>query len=177
MSNLVEIRQDLELEDVSRRASISEDFSSKIGASINFINRRQFDTIDFKISGPYNLVATLPNVQVDGLVTFPFAFEVYEAIIYTNNVAATGGTTELDLKWKPESSGSYASIFSTTPKFTNAAAVGAICRSLGSAVTGFTKPVLSKTLFDAYDLIRLDILQTVTGPQQGCGLKLFWRPR
>ncbi len=175
MAQITEERILIQQEETKFRAAVSESTLSRVGATTNFINLRQFDTIDFKVNGRYNR-GPIPNLQFDGIVSFPFPFEVVYAMIYTGPTVATGGITELDLKWKPYASGAYASIFSTTPKFDqNAAASDAIYN--GSTKTGFVAPVLSKTQFDAWDLIRFDILSSVAGPQEGCGLKLFWRPR
>lgn len=175
MANITPERILIQQEETKFRAAVSESTLSRVGATSNFINLYQLDTVDFKANGAYNL-GPLPNNQFDGIVTFPFAFEVLYAAIFTGPTTASGGTTELDIKWKPYSSGSYASIFSTTPKFTSAAAASDAVYN-GSSKTGFVAPVLSKTQFDAWDLLRFDIVTAVTGTQKGCGLKLFWRPR
>lgn len=175
MADIVDEKVQIQQEETAPQAACSEGMFTRVGGAINFINNRQFDTIDFKINGPYNL-SDMPQLQFDGLVTFPFAFEVVYASIYTGPVAASGGTTQLDVKWKPRGSGSYATIFGTKPAFTNAAGVSDLC-SNGQSLTGFTAPTLVKTNFDAWDLLKLDILSAVTGDQEGCGLKLFWRPR
>lgn len=165
----------IQQEETKFRAAVAESVLSRVGATTNFINLYQLDTIDFKVNGPYNL-GTFPNNQFDGIITFPFNFEVLYAAIYTGSLTASSGTTELDVKWKPYSSGAYASIFSTTPKFTSAAAASDLVYN-GSVKTGFTAPVLSKTSFDAWDLLRFDLISGVVGNQDGCGIKLFWRPR
>ena len=175
MSNITPERILIQQEETKFRAAVSESTLSRVGATSNFINLYQLDTIDFKVNGPYN-VSVLPNIQFDGLVSFPFKFEVLYAAIYTGPTTASSGTTELDIKWKPYASGAYASIYSTTPKFNATAAASDLVYN-GSSKTGFTVPVLSKTQFDAWDLLRFDILQGVVGNQEGCGLKLFWRPR
>jgi len=174
MADVSEERVLIQAEEVSYKSAVSEATLYRVAATNNFIAKRQLDTIDFKANGPYNR-GPFPNIQFDGIVSFPFAFEIVYAMIYTGPTTASGGTTELDIKWKPYSSGGYASIFSTTPKFTaSAAASDAVFN--GSSKTGFTAPTLNKTTFAAWDLLRFDLLQGVSGTQEGCGLKLFWRP-
>jgi hypothetical protein len=173
--DITPLKKMIQVEETQYAAAVSSSVAQRIGSSINFINSYQLDTIDFKVNGPYNL-GPLPNLQFDGIVTFPFAFEIVNAFIYTGPTVASGGTTELDIKWKPYASGSYSSIFTTTPKFNSSAAASDGIHD-GSTKTGFTAPVLSTTQFAAWDLLKLDILQAVTGTQAGCGIKLFWRPR
>lgn len=175
MANIAAERIFIQQEETKFRAAVSESTLSRVGATTNFINERQLDTIDFKINGPYHLGPT-PNLQFDGIISFPFNFEIVFAVIYTGSIVASGGTTELDIKWKPYASGSYASIFSTTPKFDSSAGASETVYN-GDTKTGFTPPVLSKTTFDAKDQLKLDIITAVTGNQDGCGLKIFWRPR
>ena len=175
MADIIPERILIQQEETKFRAAVAESTLSRVGATTNFINEFQLDTIDFKVNGPYNR-GSMPKLQFDGLVTFPFNFEILYAAIFTGSSVASGGTTELDVKWKPYASGAYASIFSTTPKFNSSAAASDSVYN-GSSKTGFTPAVFSKTTFDAWDMLKFDILQAVSGDQSGCGLKLFWRPR
>lgn len=147
---------------------------SRVGATANFINLYQANMREFMINGPYGTIAT-PNLGVDGIVKFPFNWELIDIYIYSGEITSGSGTTEIDIKWKPFASGSYASIFSTTPKFTSSAAVFETC-GLGQTKTGFTAPVLSRTNFDANDQLRIDLMSAInTGV--GCGIGITFRPR
>lgn len=164
----------IQQEETKFRAAVSESTLSRVGATTNFINTYQANLREFMINGPYGSIAT-PNLCVDGIVRFPFNWELVDLYIYAGEITAGSGTTELDVKWKPFSSGSYASIFSTTPKFTNTAAAFETC-GIGQTKTGFTAPVLSKTQFDANDQLRIDLAQAISGAV-GTGIGLIFRPR
>jgi len=165
----------IQQESTAPQAAVSEDTMTKIGANNNFINLYQLPIYDFKANGAYNTL-TLPALGFDGLMSFPFAWEIAALAIANGGLNGVSGTTELDLKWRAyNNTGSYTSIFSTTPKFTPSSTAYDLCFN-GDSKTGFTAPVLSKTTFAAKDKVRLDILQTVTGEADFAGIKIFWRP-
>lgn len=174
MADITEERKNIQVEETKPQAALSESLMTRLGAAINFVNKRQLTQHDFNLLGCYNIVE-VPNNGIDGFITYPFAFEIYDIQVMSGDDNGTSGTTELDLKWAADGSTSFASIFSTTPKFTSAAAAFSSIRP-GQTVTGWTAPVLSKTTFAAYDKIRLDLLQAVAGDPQHCYVKLFIRP-
>ena len=174
--DIVAERSIIQQEETAPQAATSESTMTRLGANQNFINLYQLDQVDFKLNGPYNIV-TPPQVHLDGIITFPFNFEIVAIAISNGTNNGDSGTTELDVKWQPyDNSTPYASIFTTTPKFTPAAAAQDLCFD-GDTKTGFTAPVLSKTLFDAKDKLRVDLLQAISGVVDGAGIKIFWRPR
>jgi len=174
MADIVSERILIQQEETKFRAAVSESTLSRVGATTNFINNYQANMREFMINGPYGKIAT-PNLGVDGIVKFPFNWQLVDIYIYSGETVAGTGTTELDIKWKPFASGSYATIFSTKPKFINTAAAFETCGLLQTK-TGFTAPVLSKTNFDAHDQLRIDIIQALT-LGVGCGIGITFRPR
>lgn len=174
MTAITESRAIIQIEETRAQAAVSESTMTRMGAMNNFLALREFTQHDFNINGVYNLV-TLPCIALDGFVTYPFAFEIFDVIIYSGSGIGSSGTTELDLKWKPENSGVFASIFTTTPKFNSGAAASSSAR-LGNAQTGFTSPILSKSTFAAYDTLRFDLLSAMVGDVDGAYLKIFIRP-
>ena len=173
MSNLVEERSDLEIEDCQYRAAVSENFAFKLGASVNFINRRQVDQHRANANGAYNVVSS--DTNVDGLISFPYPFEIVELQIWSGSVVPTTGQIEFDIQWRTQNTGSYASICSTKPKFDSTAIVLGSC-GIGQTATGFTAPVLTKTQFAANDQIIVNYTTNATGPVNGAGIIIFHRP-
>lgn len=161
----------IQQEETAYRASVSEATLTRVGATANFINLYQANMREFMINGEYSgLLFT-----VDGIVRFPFNWELIDCYIYSGISTGTSGTTTLDIKWKPFSSGSYSSIFSVLPAFNAGSSGGQTCGQ-GQSVSGFTAPVLSKTQFDAYDQLRLDLINSVVGGIS-CGIGITFRPR
>jgi hypothetical protein len=179
MAAITEQRNIIQQEETKFQAAVSEGTMSRMGASVNFINVRQMDQHNFNINGNYGGFVALATVG-DGFMTYPYPFEIVQVSIFSGPVVGTGGATELDIKWKPETGGAYASIFSTTPKFgltgSGLPAVLQSARNDGPAVTSFTLPVLSKTQFAANDILICQLVAAMSGNPNGASLKLFVRP-
>lgn len=179
MSNLAESRQDLELEDVAYRASVSEAVANKIGTSINFINRRQCDQHAWHLNGDYTLGAG--SVGTDGIFVFLFDAEII-GFSYYNQETGASGTTEVDVHWLSGGDTDEGSIFSTLPSVDSTAANGTytlydqLNTNTISNPTGHTLAVLSKTDFVSGDALRLD-LDTVMSGANGFQLIIHYRPR
>lgn len=164
----------IQQEETRFRAAVAESLMSRVAATANHIALYQANVREFSINGPYGS-GVVPQFGVDCIMRFPFAWELIDAYIWAGDVVDGTGSTELDIKWKPFSGGSYQSIFSTTPKFDTNAVEFFTC-GVGQANGGFIAPVLSKTLFDPYDQLRLDILQAISNGE-GCGIGIVFRPR
>lgn len=177
MADLVEERKNIQIEETKFRAALAQSLFSRLGAAINFINKRHDYQHDWHLNGPYNIIPA-PQLKIDGIITYPHNFSITDVMLIIGSLnSGTSGVTEVDIKWKPENSGAWQSIFSTTPKFTYQAAADATIR-VGQTVANMTAPVLSKTNFDAYDQLKLDVLQQVVGDNiEGLFFKLFLRPR
>ena len=141
MADITEVRNMIQQEETAPQAAVSESTMSRVGAGINFVNKRHYYNHDFNLNGFYAVVPVQNGI--DGFLTYPFAFEILDIVLKTGDSAGASGTTELDLKWKPLLSGSYASIFSTTPKYTPSAGAHATWK-IGSSVTGTTAPYTSE---------------------------------
>lgn len=173
MADITAERKMIQQEETKPQAAVTESVLSRVGGGINFINTRHYYIKEYNVCSYYN--AFVPNYSLDGGFTYPWAFEIVDIIVRVGDVIGTSGLTEIDLKWKPETTGSYQSIFTTTPKWDNTAVADSFVR-LGVSRTGFTTPVLDKTQFDAWDSIKLDLLQALTGEVDSFFVTIFTRP-
>lgn len=174
MTDLASVRKMIQLEESQFRFGVSESFAQKIGKSINFINERQHSEKQFFANGRFARVAD-PKLGVDGLVFVQFDIEIIKVYAF-QMVAGSSGTTELDIKYATASGGSFASIFSTTPKFQN----GSVDNSWiadGGTLANAVAPVLSSTDIDAGSALRFDIITSQGGNPENCGIVLHYRPR
>jgi hypothetical protein len=174
MANIPPARSFVDENDTKYKAAVSEATLYKVGATNNFIIERQNNSREFVINGAYGVIGT-PNLGVDGIIRYAYDWELVDIYIFNGETNVGGGSTSLDVKWKPFSSGSYASIFSSIPFFTSASASFETC-GIGQSKTGFSAPVLQKTQFNAYDQLRIDILSALSGGIS-CGIGITWRAR
>lgn len=175
MSDLTEERKNIQIEETRFKAALAQSLFSRLGAAINFINKRHYYQHDWNLNGPYNAVPA-PQLAVDGFITYNFPFTIHDVQMWTGSVNGSSGITQFDIKWRPENSGSWVSIFTTMPAFNYTAPAFTSVR-VGQSVAQFDTPVLNKTDFDAYDQLRLDVIQQVGGLPEGAFLKLWMRPR
>jgi hypothetical protein len=173
MADLVPERKMIQVEETKPQAAVTESVMSRVGQGINFINTKHYYVKEYCINGPYNII--VPNFSVDGFFTYPWSFQITDIIIKLGDVVGSSGLSEIDLKWKPEASGTWQSIFTTTPKWSSLADPDSSIR-LGVSRTGWTTPVLSKTNFNAYDQLKLDVLQALDAPNNGVFINIFTRP-
>lgn len=173
MADIVSERKMIQQEETKPQAAVTESVLSRVGSGINFINTRHYYIKEYCVNGRYNII--MPNLSIDGFFSYPWAFEITDLIVKLGESTGVSGISEIDLKWKPETSGTWQSIFSTTPQWSAAAPADSSVR-LGVSRTGWTTPVLSKTQFDPYDLIKLDLLQGLTGDVNSFFATIFTRP-
>jgi len=176
-------RYNIKVEETRYKAGVTEATAQKIAGSINHINEYQVQFFEFGFtfaiansgSPTYNLFTT-PKV-ISGVEPFKRASEVV-GIQLVHNTSGSSGTTELDIKWASSNSGTFNTIFSTTPKVTSAAASNSQFDTFGVATTpaGCTVPVLSKTTFAAGDVLRCECLSLQAGTPNGFGMKIYFRP-
>jgi hypothetical protein len=143
----------------------------------NLNSMRQYDTKSFFLNGLYRL--GLGQSGVDGLYVVPFPLELIGLSMF-NMKAGSSGDTTLDIHWL-NSGGDQGSIFSTRPKISfNAGNEAYLARNLISGNdktgTGLTLPVFSKTEFDEFDAMRIDIDDAQIGGENS-GIILWYRPR
>ena len=177
MSDLSPERKQIQVEETRFRYAVSESMIQRIGKAINFINLRQHNTKQFFINGPYR-ISNPPVTGVDGLIGVEFDIEIIDVFMF-NLVAGSSGTTELDIKYATTPSGTFTSIFSTTPKIQHTAGnnVWVFGNSSFTAPIGTTKPVLSTTNLDKFWVLRCDMLQKQDGDPENCGISIYYRPR
>jgi hypothetical protein len=182
MTNIVGARKNIQEEEVRYKSSVSEAVGFKLGASINFINERQYDTKAFYLNGPY-WTRGAPQYAVDGAICILFDCEIVGCAMF-NMIAGTSGTTTLDIRRYTASNtpSGGASIFSTKPSISyNAGNYAFVFKRFSDNQTlenpsWTTLPVLSTTNLDAGDMLVADLLTTQNGAEN-CGVILFVRPR
>ena len=184
-TDITPARRNVRIEETKYKAGVSESTFQAIGGAINFINYYQtmnfefgFLKLDANSGTPSYSGVTTPFLDFGSGECFPYNAEIIK-VTCRHGAAGSGGTSEIDLKWQPvNSAAAYATIFSTTPKVTSAAASGVDFDTLGTNTTpaGCTAPVLSKTIFDAGDKIKCDILSSMTGNPNMFLVRIYFRP-
>lgn len=129
-------------------------------------------TFDMKLNGAYG--GTAAYTGIDGLWIAPSNCQITNVFLY-QEIGGTAGTTDLDLKIKPFASGSFTSIFSTTPKVDSTASDDEWC-GVGDSNTGFTAPILTSLPFAVAEksAIRMDLIGSQTGSAAGVGLLIVY---
>lgn len=183
MADVTPLRQNIDQNEVQYKAGVSEATGTKIAGSINFINDYQYKHFEFGFikaisssGNPTYNVFTAPLVISD-LEQFPSDSEIV-GITFQHSTSGSSGTTELDIEWATENDSTFASIFSTTPKVTSAAASNVQFDTFGNATTpaGCTVAVLSKTTFDAGDVLRCKAVTIQAGTPNGFLMRVYYRP-
>lgn len=182
MADVTPARANIQTEEVQYRSSVSEYTWQKIGGSINHINTYQNNFFEFGFllgissSGTpsYNQGFTVP-ITISAPEPIIDNMEIYKVSL-SHVTSGSSGTTELDIEWAASGSGTWASIFSTTPKVASTAASNTTWVTGESAPTGVTTPVLSKTTFALGDRLRCRALSLQAGQPNGFILRIFYRP-
>jgi hypothetical protein len=178
MSAIPGVRSTIQQEETASGAALSESTLTRLGAAVNFINDKQYNEFLFGALGPYGdgLAPYVPVAGFGGSEGFLFASEIVD-IIFTSRLAGVFGTNNFDIKWAAAGSGTWATIFSTTPKATAFATTDAEWKlsDLTSVPSGITNGVLSKTTFAAGDRLRLEVLSVSTGANDFL-LRMLHRP-
>lgn len=181
MSDVTERRINIQSEEVKYRAAVSEATMTRVGAAVNFVNKRQYDTKQFYLNGKY-FGKGAPQISVDGSHIMLFDMEIVGVAMF-NLVTGTSGTTSLDIIRRTASGGSGTSIFSTLPAISYSAGNNAWVQrrlvpsdSILENPSGTTAPVLSTINLDAGDMITCNLQSVQTGAEN-CGIILYLRPR
>lgn len=185
MSDLARLRQNIQLEETRYGAGVSEYTLQKVGGAINFINDRQVMQFHFGIAiatvnlntPTYSFLST-PFTNFGGPETFPYDSEIVGVSVY-HKTPGSSGTSEIDIEWAAANSGTFASIFSTTPKVASTAGGEDYFDTFANSTTptGCTLPVLSKTNFDAGDKLRCTIESVMAGNPNGFLVTIYFKPR
>lgn len=177
MTNLVEQRADIQLEETQFEAGVSEGTWTKLGKSVNFINRRHFERHSWNLNGSYFVAL---GSGKDGLFVLPFDMEI-TGLSMSNVVNGSSGTTTIDIHWFDAPASDQGTIFSVKPSISSSAGNNAfLARNLvdgnTQTGTGLTLPTFSKTQFNQFDALRLD-LDTAMNDAQDLNVTIFFRPR
>jgi hypothetical protein len=181
MADAPERRINLQTEEVASRAGVSEATATRIAQSVNFVNKRQYDSRGFFLNGPY--ASQGAQAGVDGAWAVLFDVDIVGVMMF-NLVAGTSGTTRLDIRrfTAPNTPSNGATIFTTRPAITTAAGSNAyLFRDVLNSETiiggsGLTQPVMSITELNRGDMLTLNLDNAQVGGQN-CGVILYYRPR
>lgn len=162
MADITPGRNNIQVEEASYKAAVSEAVGSKIGGAINFINNYQNKQFFMGATGSYSALTT-PFTDIGTQEVFERASEIVNVFIRFGD-SGISGTSEFDIEWAADNSGTWASIFSTTPKITSSATDNGVfdANAVSTLPTNCTAPVLSKTTFAAGDKIRCNITSAST---------------
>lgn len=163
MADVTSLRRNIQTAEVAYKAAVSESTWNKIGGAINFINNYINKQYELGCAGPYSTL-TVPYTDIGTQEVFERASQITQIFI-TYGESGSSGTSEFDIQWAADNSGTWASIFSTTPKVLNTATndnvfdMSTVC----TLPSGCTRPVLSKTTFAAGDKLRCNIVSSTVG--------------
>lgn len=183
MADLADERINIQQDEVKYRAAVSEVLLTRVGSAINFINNKQYKHFEFGFLKAVGTAANptyakfSPPLVISDFEAFPTNSEIV-GIEVEHDVTGSSGTSELDIEWSTQNSGTWSTIFSTTPKVASTAPNDAQFDTFGNASTptGCTVPVLSKSTFNAGDRIRCKCLSLMAGTPNGFKLTIFYRP-
>jgi len=150
-----------------------------MGESINFINRRQYDTHVFNLNGPYALGTNIKGI--DGIFPILFDMEIVGLSIY-NRIAGVSGNSEIELEWLSGSGVVEGTIFSTNPSLNFSSGndsyliYNAIDNVNVELPSGAVAPVFSKLQFDAGDALRFELLNSQQSGED-LSISIHFRPR
>jgi len=179
MSNLPEARNDIELQEVAFRASVSQATFTKFGQAVNFINRRQYDSHPWNFNGRY----ALGQGVLGSDAFFPCLFDMeILGVSFFNRKAGTSGTLEFEIERYTDANTSAGSIFSTTPKIDSTAVdfTYGVYDKLNNATvktaTGVIIPVITTVDLDAGDMLVCKLQDTMSDAED-CSIIIHYRPR
>ena len=179
MSILIEARKDIELESVSYRSSVAESTFQTMGASINFVNRRQYDSHQFNYNGLTRLF--VGSEAADGVFICQFDMEVTAVSAFLRR-GGSSSSIRFDIRriTGPETTGT--SIFSTEPEIdstggnNNYFIEDFLNNNTVAQGTGITLPVASVTDLDAGDVLQCVIEQAMPDAEDFM-VVVHFRPR
>lgn len=156
-------------------AAIADGVSTVASGSTLGVRNTMF-THSFELNGNYGNL-TIPTLQIDGLRFFNFNATIVNAWAWIRG-AGSSGTTAVDIKYASAPGGSFASIFSTTPKFASTAGASAYTDSAGVVTpgTGVTAGVLSTTSVAAGGALKMDLTGTMVNPDS-VGVTIIFKQR
>lgn len=182
MSDIAPQRIIIQQEETKYRAAVSEATLSRVGATTNFINMKQYDSRGFFLNGPYGNGAG--STGVDGAWGILFDIEIVGIMMFNLVTGGVPGTwTQLDIRRFTATNTGNTSIFSTKPRLSGSTPNNAYLfldllnsTTLEDPGLGATLPVMATTQLNAGDMLTMNLDTAMTGGQN-CGILLYYRPR
>lgn len=180
MTDITEQRINIQAEETDYRSAVSEGTMTRVGAALNFVNKRQYDTHAFHLNGLYRKGVSV--IGSDGIFPILFDMEIV-GITMWNRVNGTSGNTTLDVQWLSAPGVNEGTIFTTKPSFDNNVGDNAyMIKNMATSTViiepalGATDPILSKSQFDAGDALLL-VIDSAMPDAEDCSLLIHFRPR
>jgi hypothetical protein len=178
MADIADERSNIDENLAKFNSALSESFFFLLGASINFINKKQYDTHSFFLNGVYSPGAG--SVNIDGFHVFQFDAEIV-GISFGNAVLGTSGTTTMDIHKITNGGTDAGSIFGTKPSIISTAgndsyAAESYETATSLAPTGYTLPTVPNREFNQFDGLRFD-LDSAMGEAENLFINIHFRPR
>lgn len=175
--DILEQRFNIQEEETDFESGVSEGAMTRMGAAVNFINKRQTDIKEFKLNGNYRVATDIGFY--DGAACFFGKSKIVALYIY-NGFQGLSGITEFDLCWIDQSGVDQGSIFSTKPTIDYTAVNNSIGFENYITTTlvepvGVDMGVISKTEFLEGESVYLKLTDAMVGARN-CGLTFFYIP-
>ena len=183
MAEVTPAKQNIQQEEVDFKSAVSEQLLTKIAASINFINNKQFCTFKFDFMGPFKPLSG----GEDGRLVFPFDAEIC-CLATSLRETGTDSVTTIDLHKINTSGVDQGSIFQSFHTYN--------IPSLATNEKGFFRNYIDGTsvfpagtfggtrgdmpdanrLFSAGESLRVDVVSSADGAKD-LSVTVFYRPR
>ena len=186
MAEVTPSKQNIQQEEVNFKSAVSEQLSSKISASINFINNKQFCTFKFDFLGPFEPLGL--GGGEDGRLVFPFDAEIC-CLATSLRETGSSGATVIDLHKINTSGADQGSIFQSFHTYSIPGGFGGNEKGFfrnyidGTSVfptgsTGGTRGDMpdANRLFSAGEVLRVDVSSAADGARD-LSVTVFYRPR
>ena len=185
MSELLPVKENMEVEEMQAEAAASEGTMSKVGKNINFMNTFYAGPRQFKANGFYN-DGNIPDTKIDGPVSLEADAEIFLLSAW-NFTAGVSGTTEFDIICHPANGDPSYSIFTTTPKIPSSADHSPFASMIQRVIDGVTETLFQSTgttlavfitpnEFKRGDRFTMSLLDKQVSAID-CGIEISFRPR
>lgn len=177
MSDIPPVKQTIQIESSQTRDPVGESLVQALGGDVNILLLSETYSHTWKMNGPIKQFNG--QLGVDGIFSFRkgYTYEIIDVIMYGETMGASG-TVEIDLKYSTFPSGTWTSIFSTTPKITSSAAAYTTI-GVGDTVSGATAPILTSApnplAMSAKTRIRMDIISMQAGTPKDFGIEIIYQ--
>jgi hypothetical protein len=164
MPDITPKRDNIVEQEVDFKSGIAERTWFKIGAALNFVNKRQHQIHSFNYNGLSRLF--VDTVGADGVFPCLFDMEIVGLSVFQRR-GGTSSSTIIDMEWYDAPGSNQGTIYTTKPSVTSAGGdfnylvYNALTDTSEEIGTGFTAPLFSKTQFDKGNVINCIIDQAM----------------